>query len=379
MAVLREKSESEAMAIWLAEIRHKTGIKESLDTRRALRRSRRSRKTRYRTPRFDNRRRPEEWLPPSLQARVNQAISAVKKLLKLLPVTAISVENVKFDTQLLQNPEIKGIEYQRGELFGYEVKEYLLEKWGRKCAYCGREGVPLEIEHIVPKSRGGTDRVSNLTLSCRECNQKKGNLTAEEFGHPKVQEQAKMPLRGAAMVNATRWVLHKRLKETGLPVECSTGARTKKQREEHGLPKTHYYDSCCVGASTPVVLEFATDYVAVWTALGRGTRRMCNPDRYGLPRGHRKRRKKHFEFQTGDLIKAFVPKGKYAGVWTGRVAVRASGSFDLKDGSGRRICQGISYKYCRLVQKNDGWQYTKFKRKEGMTEAALSSTAVKTA
>lgn len=126
-AVLREKSENEAVVIWLAEIHHKTGIKESIDKRRAVRRSRRSRKTRYRQPRFDNRRRPEGWLPPSLQARVNQTINAVKKLRSLLPLTAISVEHVKFDTQLLQNPEIKGVEYQRGELFGYEVKEYLLE------------------------------------------------------------------------------------------------------------------------------------------------------------------------------------------------------------------------------------------------------------
>ena len=61
---------------------------------------------------------------------------------------------MRFDTQLLQNAAIAGVEYQHGELVGYEVREYLLEKWGRVCAYCGAEGVPLEVEHIVPRIRG---------------------------------------------------------------------------------------------------------------------------------------------------------------------------------------------------------------------------------
>ena len=394
IAVINETDQSRGEVVFLAEIKHKAGIKKAMDTRRSLRHSRRYRKTRYRKPRYQNRK-PEKCvscgrnakhgsrycrsclqtksfvdngyrkvrLPVSLEARVTQTFTAVNKLKKLIPLSAIATEHVKFDTQKLQNPEVTGIEYQQGELFGYEVREYLLEKWGRKCAYCGRKNVPLEVEHIVPKSRGGTNRVSNLTLACHDCNQKKGNLTAEEFGYSEVQKRAKQPLKDAAMMNATRWKLYCRLKEIGLPVECSTGARTKKQRIEHGLPKTHYYDACCVG-TTPNKLVFRTQYVAVWTALGRGTRRMCNPDKYGFPRGHRQRRKFHFGFQTGDIVKAEVPKGKYAGVWMGRVAVRASGGFDLKDASGNRICQGINYRYCRLIQRTDGWQYEKYLRKE---------------
>lgn len=410
MAVIDETDPDCGRVVFLAEIKHKPGIKRSMDERRSQRRSRRSRKTRYRKPRFDNRH-PEKCvscgrnarhgsrycspcsesrnfvdngyretrLPVSLEARVNQVMNTVNKLRKLLAIAAISTEHVKFDTQLMQNPEIKGVEYQRGELYGYEVREYLLEKWNRKCAYCGRADVPLEVEHIIPKSRGGTDRVSNLALACRECNQRKGNLTAEEFGYSEVQKRAKAPLKDAALLNATRWVMYNRLKGTNLPVECGTGARTKKQRIERGLPKTHYYDACCVGASTPKELVFRTQYVSVWAAAGRGTRRMCNPDRYGFPRGHRQKQKICFGFRTGDLVKADVPRGKYAGVWVGRVAVRASGSFDLKDSSGQRVCQGINHKHCRLIQRADGWQYDKYQRKEGIQKAALSSTAVKTA
>jgi len=129
-AIIEESDPDCGKVIYLGEIRHKQNIKESIDTRRSLRRSRRSRKTRYRKARFNNRRRAKGWLPPSLQARVNQTLNVVNKLKKLAPISAISTEHVKFDTQLLQNPEINGIEYQQGELYGYEIREYLARKMG---------------------------------------------------------------------------------------------------------------------------------------------------------------------------------------------------------------------------------------------------------
>lgn len=343
--------------ILLIEIHHRTNIKTKLDKRRTLRKGRRSRKTRYRQPRFLNRKRQEGWLPPSLDARVNQVINAVNKLLKLLPITSISTEYAKFDTQLMQNATISGVEYQQGTLAGYEVREYLLEKWGRKCAYCGKEDVQLEVEHIIPKSRGGSNRISNLTLACRSCNLKKDNLTAKEFGYPEIQKQAKQPLRDAAMMNATRWKLYNQLKQFKLPVESTTGARTKKQRIEQKLPKTHYYDACCVG-TTPEELTISQSYVQLWQATGRGNRQMCRTDKYGFPIAHRQNKKKHFGFQTGDTVRAIVPKGKHQGTHIGKALVRASGYFDIKH-AGERICQGVSHKYMEVLQYANGWQYDK--------------------
>jgi len=148
--------------VFAAELQHRgQQIKRAMDSRRAVRRSRRNRKTRYREPRFSNRTRPEGWLPPSLFSRVANIETWVSRLCRLCPIGAISFELAKFDTQKMQNPEILGVEYQQGELAGYEVKEYLLEKFGRECVYCGKSNVPLEVEHIVPKSRGGSNRVSN--------------------------------------------------------------------------------------------------------------------------------------------------------------------------------------------------------------------------
>jgi 5-methylcytosine-specific restriction endonuclease McrA len=136
------------------------------------------------------------------------------------PIDSLSVERVKFDMQKMQTPAISGIEYQQGELAGFEVREYLLEKWGRQCAYCGIENVPLEVEHIVARSNGGSNRVSNLTLACRCCNRKKGQLPIEQFlkRKPELLKQilakSKRPLRDAASVSATRNTLFKALFHT---------------------------------------------------------------------------------------------------------------------------------------------------------------------
>ena len=156
--------------IFGAELIHRGhAIKSRLDSRRAIRRSRRNRKTRYRQARFLNRTRSKGSLAPSLQHRVETTLTWVLRLRKLAPLGSISQELVRFDLQQMENPEISGIEYQQGELQGYEIREYLLNKWDRKCAYCGAENTPLQIEHIQPKSQGGTNRISNLCLACEPC------------------------------------------------------------------------------------------------------------------------------------------------------------------------------------------------------------------
>jgi 5-methylcytosine-specific restriction endonuclease McrA len=173
------------VVVWAAELTHRGfAIRDTLTSRRQLRRSRRNRKTRYRAARFNNRRRQAGWLPPSLNSRVENILTWVRRLLKFCPITAISQELVRFDLQKLQNPEVSGVMYQQGELAGYEVREYLLTKFGRRCVYCGATDTRLEVEHLVPRSQGGSDRVSNLAIACHPCNQAKGNQSL-----PFAQEQ----------------------------------------------------------------------------------------------------------------------------------------------------------------------------------------------
>ncbi len=344
--------------IWAGELTHRGHqIKDALLSRRQLRRGRRTRKLRYRQARFDNRNRPKGWLAPSLMSRVHNVQTWVTRLMFYTPVTYLAMEWVKFDTQAMINPEIHDVEYQQGELWGYEVREYLLEKFGRKCVYCGAKDVPLEIEHIIPKSRGGSNRVSNLTLACQSCNQKKGNQTADEFGHPHVQKLAQMPLKDASAINATRWKLYETLQHFCLPIELGTGSRTKYNRAVQSYPKTHWLDAVCVGESGQSVYVSHNHQPLIIKAVGRGNRQMTKPDKYGFPRATRQRKKVYFGFQTGDMAKAIVTTGKKMGVYVGKVSVRARGIFNIT--TSIETIDGIHHRFFKSIHKSDGYSYMK--------------------
>ncbi|WP_262984695.1 RNA-guided endonuclease IscB [Nostoc sp. PA-18-2419] len=239
------------------------------------------------------------------------------------------------------------------------MREYLLEKWGRKCAYCGAGNISLEIEHIHPKSRGGSNRVSNLTLACHACNQAKGNRDVKDFlaDQPDVLacilKQAKQPLKDAAAVNSTRWALYNRLQATGLPVEVGTGGRTKFNRTRLNLPKTHWLDAACVGVME--ALRVLITQPLLITAKGWGTRQMCFTNKYGFPIRHRTRQKSFFGFQSGDMVRAILPTGKFAGVHVGRVVVRATGVFEMVTSKGK--VSPVRHKYYELIHKVDGYSY----------------------
>jgi len=348
--------EATRRVVFAAELTHRGAqIRERLLARRAIRRSHRQRKTRYRKARFLNRRRREGWLAPSLDHRALTTETWTRRLRAVCPITAISLELVRFDTQAMENPEIAGVAYQRGTLFGWEVWNYLLAKWGHRCAYCGATNVRLEQEHLIPRSRGGSDRVTNLTIACRPCNERKGSQTAAEFGFPHLMAQARAPLKDAAAINSVRWALYRRLVATGLPVEVGTGGRTKWNRTRLGWEKAHWRDAACIGASTPDNLHVALDSVLLIATTGHGSRQMCRTNKYGFPIRHVPRLKRHFGFRTGDLVKAVVAKGKHAGVHVGRVAIRTTGSFNIATAQG--LTQGVSYRYCHIVQRADGYAY----------------------
>lgn len=333
-------------------------ISEALTDRRQMRRRRRG-TLRYRAPRFLNRTKPKGWIAPSLRHRVDTVSAWVKRFQKLAPVVGIAQELVRFDLQQMENPEISGTEYQQGTLAGYEAREYLLNKWNRTCAYCGARNVPLQVEHIQPKAKGGSDRVSNLTLACQPCNQRKGSQEISIFLKNKpdllkrIQAQAKRPLKDAAAVNTTRWTLFNALKTTGLPVMTGSGGLTKCNRVRLGIPKTHALDAACVGL-VDTLHDWKKPTLAI-KATGRGSYQRTRLDRFGFPRGYLTRRKRIKGFQTGDTVIARVTTGKKAGLHAGRVAVRASGSFNIQTADG--VVQGISHRHCRVVQRADGYAY----------------------
>jgi 5-methylcytosine-specific restriction endonuclease McrA len=354
-------NDSTGEVVFAAELKHRGfAIRDALTSRRQLRRSRRARKTRYRQPRFLNRTRPEGWLAPSLQSRIENIKTWVERLRKLAPIEAISQELVRFDMQLIANPDIQGQEYQQGTLAGYETREYLLEKWGRQCAYCGVKDVPFQIEHIHPRAKGGSNSITNLTLSCEKCNTKKGTKDIKDFLKKdpsrleKILKQAKRPLADAAAVNTTRTALLEVLQATGLPVETGSGGLTKFNRSQQQLEKNHWIDAACVGQSTPILNIKGVKPLLI-TANGHGTRQSCRTDKYGFPSRHVPREKIHFGFQTGDIAKAVVTAGKKIGTYVGKVAIRSTGSFNISTKNG--LIQGISHKFCKRIHAKDGYSY----------------------
>lgn len=302
-------------------------------------------------------------------SRVFNLETWTRRLCKLYPISQLAIESVKFDTQLLENPDVHGIQYQQGTLHGREIREYLLELTGRKCAYCGKNRVRLHVEHIVPKAVRVDNRPSNLTMACKDCNEMKGKLHGKELEEKlgadfakKVNAAARKSKQGlsdAAAVNTIRWKLFETLKAVGLPVISGTGGKTAYHRNLARLPKTHYYDAASV-AFVPKQPNGLS--VAVIESVGYGRRdlKKFSVNRPGFNYGERKR-------STGDGFRKYdhVEMIKSSGKWTGIINCfdnTAKGKprrlrieyFDTEVNDSRKSGNTTEL---RLLQKRDGYSY----------------------
>ena len=275
----------------LVELRHRGNrVRNKLIRRRSFRRNRRGR-LRNRKPRFDNRTRPAGWLPPSLVSRLENTVTWANRMAAIFPVRLVRVEDAVFDTQLMADAEISGVQYQEGDLLGWQLRSYVFHRDGRVCVYCGRRDAErYELDHIVPRSLHGSDRVSNLAVSCHECNVRKGNVSVAEFlaGDPDrlaaIRRIQGKSLAGAAHLNVIVPELLRRLRALGPAVTTHDAYTTSWNRNRLGVPKTHVNDALCLGA--PARLEGIPDRKLVVRATGHGDRQMLRPpDRHGNPRG----------------------------------------------------------------------------------------------
>ncbi|MFD3664428.1 RNA-guided endonuclease IscB [Streptomyces sp. NPDC058659] len=338
------------------ELRHRgPQIHQAMVRRAGYRRRRRSAGLRYRPPRFANRVRRPGWLAPSLRHRVESVCSVVARLRRYAPIVGIHVEESSFDIPALSAAE------EEVALGGHARSR---ARSGKSCAYCGASEVPLNVDHIRARARGGTDRPANLLLACVPCNQAKAARPVEEFlaHRPErltaVLSRLRSPLGDSAAMNATKAQLLPLLEDTGLPVRCWPASLTSANRTAVGLAKSHTLDALCVGplgsgVAGDTIVRIATP-VYVFASTGRGSYARTTPDRYGFPRLVRPRRKRHQGFASGDLVRATVLKGRWAGVWTGRVSVRSTGRHSVATPLGRF---NASYENLRLLQRADGFAY----------------------
>ena len=334
--------------VFQAEVYLRDDIAEKLVQRRHYRRNRRSQKTRYRPARYANRRRPDGWLTPSIRSKCDATTKVVRFLLSFLPVSQVSIEIAGFDTQKMQTPEIAGRSYQQGELFGYLLREYLLHKWQRTCAYCGNKDVPLQLEHIVPKSRGGSSRVFNLTLACKACNRRKGVQTAEEFGYPEIQAQARVSLRDAAHVSSLKTAVVQQVQALFRDDQVHTtfGYETKYKRiQVLGLPKSHCNDAVAIACQIGEVVK-PLETVYHIRCLPRGQYQRFN-GRHSEHKCWAPRKVQGFKLYEVVKTKAVI------GYIAGR---REKGAFVIKEvTSGKKLAEVTPRKLGRVVRPTWGF------------------------
>lgn len=334
--------------LYQGEIALRTDIHKRMQNRAMYRRNRRSRKCRYRAPRFLNRAssRRKGRLPPSIKSRSDTTIKIVRQIAEFLPVSHIVVEVANFDTQAMRRGhKLTNWAYQRGEQYGYEnLKMYVRARDRYTCQYCG-EITPkqLEVDHIIPKSRGGSTTPDNLVASCHDCNQTKGNKTATEFGYPEIQEKTKRSFRTAAHTQMGKTATLQGLSEIA-PTSGTHGYITKIDRERLGLPKTHYYDAVAIASGRDNVELLP--WVERMKAVSRGQRQLykTNPSK-----GHTFRRTRMdyevFGFRMWDKVE--LPDGTIGFVG----ARRKTGSFKIKNMDGIAICDGKSYRKLKMLHR----------------------------
>jgi hypothetical protein len=270
-----------------------------------------------------------------------------------LPIDQINVEIGSFDTQKMQNPEVCGVSYQQGQLQGYLLREYLLAKWQRQCAYCQTSGVPLQVEHLVPKSRGGSDRASNLVIACDACNKQKGSRTAEEFGYPEIQAQARRPLKDAAHVSSIKTAVVKSLVQQfgSERVAVTYGYETKYQRiQVLNLPKSHTNDAVAIACEMGGLVKVGSSVYQI-RCIARGNYQLFN----GKHSEHKVWAPK--KVHGWKLYELIAVKGQI-GYIGGR---RVKGSFVVKDVvSGKTLIEVTPRKLRRLSRPDQGWIITRF-------------------
>ena len=372
---------AQAKVIFAMNLGHRgAAIIQALLSRKAIRSGRRARKTRYREARFDNRTKPKGWLPPSLISRIDNVMTWLAKLYRLAPITLKSIESVKFDMQQIVNADISGKGYQQGTLWGYEIREYLLLKWNHTCAYCGAKGTPLQVEHILAKANGGTNRTSNLTMSCEPCNTAKGTIPVEQFlaDKPKVLKKItanrEASLKDAAAINIICKTLIDKLKFGSTFLETGTGGETKYNRTRQNYPKDHWVDAACVGRSGKKVTIQPGHRPLIVTAMGRGNRQVVATDKYGFPRTKTvkvmdgddtnlikvrvaaKSHKRIHGIATGDTVRINAPKGAYNGTRIARVSsINTTTNYIATKISGAVVW--FRAEYASVLQCQDGYKY----------------------
>lgn len=240
---------SEKKEMLAAQVELRSDIVNLLSTRRELRQTRRNRKTRYRKARFDNRKKKDGWLAPSVEQKIESHLKVIRLVHKLLPITKTTIEVAQFDAQKIKNPDINCEDYQQGEQMGFwNVREYVLIRDGHKCVHCKGKSKDqiLNVHHLESRKTGGNSP-SNLVTLCETCHK------AYHRGEFDLKIKRGSSLRDAAVMNIMRWAVYERAKEEFGNVHLTYGYITKHTRIENEIVKTHAADAFCIAKNVHAI------------------------------------------------------------------------------------------------------------------------------
>lgn len=334
--------------LYESDVELRSDITEHLSSRRELRRGRRNRKTRYRKARFDNRRRDNGWLAPSVRQRVESHLRVVRHVCEILPVNSITVEIASFDIRKIKNPDIEGTDYQQGEQLNFwNVREYVLYRDCHICQCCrGRsKDKVLNVHHIESRKSGG-NAPNNLITLCRTCHKGYHNGTVKL---PKTIKRG-MSFKTAAFMGIMRWAFYNRLKEIYGPLDIEThitfGYITKNARISNDLPKEHYIDARCISGNPGARPNGEVFYQKKVRWHNRKLHKNT------VLKGGYRRSNQASKYVNGYQL---FDKVSYAGCECFIFGRRNSGSFDIRLLDGTRISAGISYKKLKLLEKRKSY------------------------
>lgn len=340
--------------LYEAEISLRNDIVDLLSTRRELRSARRNRKTRYRAARFNNRRRKDGWLAPSVQNKICTHLTLVRKVYEILPVTKIIAEVAAFDMQKLKADmagftKPKGTDYQHGEQMGFwNIREYVLFRDGHKCQCCkGKSKDPvLNVHHIESRKVGG-NAPNNLITLCETCHK------GYHSGTVKLPKSIRrdMSFRDAAFMGIMRWAFYNKVKEIyvpkGIEVKLTYGYITKNTRIKNNLPKEHYIDARCI-SENPSAISDGTVY---YQKKVRCHNRQIHKNTI-LKGGYRKAN------QAAKYVKGYklFDKVKYKGKEYTVFGRRTTGYFDIRTLDGAKVNKGsINYKKIKFIENQNSY------------------------
>ena len=333
-----------------AEITLRNDIVDLLSTRREMRRARRYRKTRYRKARFNNRKKSDGWLAPSVRQKVESHVNIIGKLHQILPIRKVVVEVASFDIQKIKNPNIQGEEYQQGEQLNFwNVREYVLFRDGHTCQCCKGKSKDkvLNVHHIESRKTGG-DAPNNLITLCKTCHT---NYHKGEISLPKKIRRG-MRFNDATFMGIMRWFLYELLREIHPDVKVTYGYITKHTHIQHGLQKTHYVDARCISKNAEAVSDGNVFYIKKVRCHNRQIHKMTtNKGNY------RKLNQSPYILNGYRLFDKVIYNGKIGFI----SARRRSGSYRVRDIFWNSLSDGVTFRKLKFVESRQYYLCDKLK------------------